>query len=398
MREVEWTSFHHPRLAERGIETVFHHPLILLRRTRESSIEVARPIDVIAESGSPGFEWSPMPWATPGRRAWRTYGHLTPASTFAGDDGHIFHSINAVCEQLFEGGRLSDAGLEAWVRQLEHRAAWCEARGIAYRHLVIPEHHSIYPDKLPGMPALAADRPLLRIRARLSQQVRDAVIYPLTAMIAGRTRHETSLPHDVHFTAYGSFLCYRELMRTLPHCAPERILDEGDLVPREIFVAGDVARAFGAPGRKVEWHEPPKEPVHTVLKGTSFRTNQVDVFRTEHSALPRLVLFRTSNSTLLMPFLFRHFSRVVAVASGRMFFDLVESEAPDVVLTEIPERYIAGSAGVVLDGQDQTSLSSDAALESFEDMTCVSLPLPVGEGPAGVADCQIATPRDAANR
>jgi hypothetical protein len=156
-----------------------------------------------------------------------------------------------------------------------------------------------------------------------------------------------------------------------------------DLSARVIFVTGDVARAFGAPGRHVTWHVPPKEQVQILQKGISFQAGQVDVFETVHTQAPRLVLFRTSNSTQLLPYLYRHFSRVVAVASGRMFLDLIESEAPDVVITEIPERYIAGSAPVFSDGRDLTSLAKDDSPGRFHDITGV--PLPLARGPVGTA-------------
>jgi len=376
MQQFDWTPWREPRLAERGVETVHHHPLVLLRRAGNTTIEVARPVDVlISDREEKDPEWSPMPWATRGRRNWCTYSSVSFASTFAGEDGHIFHTINAICEQLFEGGCISDAGLAAWVQLFENRVAWCNERGIVYRNLVIPEHHAIYQDKVPGNPKLADDRPLLRILASVNQQVRDATIYPLDAMRAGRAKHETSLPNDVHITGYGAFLCYREIMRTLPQCAPESTVQEEELVLKNLFVAGDVGRARGLPGRKIPTYKPPYIQVHKLVKGSSYKPNQIDVFETSNVNLPRLVLFRTSNSTHLFPFLFRNFSRVAAVATRRMFFELVESEKPDVVLAEMAERSFAGLAPTYLDGQDLTSLVRDDSPESFFEATGFTLPL-----------------------
>ena len=67
---------------------------------------------------------------------------------------------------------------------------------------------------------------------------------------------------------------------------------------------------------------------------TSFKPNQIDVFETEERSLPKLLMFRTSNSTLLFGYLMRHFSRIAAVASHDVFYDLVESE-----------RYLSRTAG-----------------------------------------------------
>ena len=105
------------------------------------------------------------------------------------------------------------------------------------------------------------------------------------------------------------------------------------------------------------------------MKGTSFKENQVDVFETEESNLPQLVMFRTSNSSHLFPFLFHHFSRIVAVAGIRMFFDLIEDEAPHVVIAELPERYIASRAPRSWDNQDWAWVPEDDAPSTFQEVT-----------------------------
>ena len=170
----------------------------------------------------------------------------------------------------------------------------------------------------------------MRILREGGDGLRARVIYPLDELIAGLARAEVCYPHDVHMTGYGCYLVYRALMSTMPGIDPALIAQEADLAVREIFVAGDVARSVEAPGRRVELHEPPHVKYRSVVKGTSYRTHQVDVFESENAQLPKLVLFRTSNSSRLMPYLMRHFSRLAAVATTEVFYDLIESERPDV--------------------------------------------------------------------
>ncbi len=108
----------------------------------------------------------------------------------------------------------------------------------------------------------------------------------------------------------------------------------------------------------------------------TFKPGQVDVFETEHSDRPRLVLFGTSNSTHLLPFLNCHFSRIVAVASTAVHYDLLRCERPDVVISEVSERYLATP-----DGRPHVhgvKFPEDFIERTFSQFTGVDLPLPGG--------------------
>ena len=156
---------------------------------------------------------------------------------------------------------------------------------------------------------------LLQVLRRAGDATRASVIYPLETLIAGRANAEISHPHDVHLTGYGYFLVYREVMASLPGFDPARLLREDEITVRKALIAGDVARSVGAPGRRVDIYDPPV-PRHTALiKGTSYKPNQVDVFETQERGLPKLLMFRTSNSSHLFGYLMRHFSRIAAVAA-----------------------------------------------------------------------------------
>ena len=374
----DWTPWGEPRLAERGVETAWHHEWVMLRRRGEAEARIAAPGDVVF-GGEPGaLEWSPMPWAMHVRRYWRAFETLSPATVFRGRDDRLFHFSNNVCEQLFEGGALGPRGLEGWTSALARRLDFCEARGIVYRHLVIPEGHAVYADAIPGAPKLSDERPLMQILRAGGERLSNCLVYPLEAMIAGRAKAETSQPHDVHFTGWGGYLCYRELMASLPGVDPASLVREQDLSVRNVFIAGDVARGAGEPGRRVDFHDAPHPKFKAIVKGTSFVTHQVDVMESEFPHLPRLVIFRTSNTTHLFPYLMRHFSRLVAVASVSFFYDLIESEKPDVVIAEGPERYLAPHRGSF--NETDCGGRPDDPEQEFEVRTGHKLPLPRCEG------------------
>lgn len=374
----DWTPWGQPRQGAEGIETAFHHRLVLIRQAGGEA-RIAKPAETFVSQGA-GVEWSPMLWALPGKRPGRGAGDLSRAQAIVGADARLFTTLDGVCEQIFEDGALGAAGLAGWVRALEARLAYCQARGIFYRHLVVPDGHAIYADAMPGAPRLNENRPLRRIWAQASPALREAFVYPLDALVDGRAQEETSFPHDVHLTGWGAFLIYRALTTRLPMIDEATILQPDDLRIRSFLHAGDVARAAGLPGQRVTMHEPPPVPHKALVKGTTYRTHQVDVMEGEDSALPRLLMFRTSNATQQFPYLMRHFSRIAAVASTQVFYDLIESERPDAVVAEMPERYFA-SARLSVDASDFGTPPQDLA-EGFESRTGHTLPLPGAIRPA----------------
>ena len=376
MDGLEWLPWGRTRTTQRGVETAFHHPLVAIRLKGDAQVRVVNPGETASWPKKTEIEsWRPMAWADAGRRGWQTLGILGPLSAFRGASGHRFHTINSVCEQLFEGDVLGAEGVRQWHALLGRRVEWCAARNIIYRHLVIPEHHSVYADMIPDAPSLSMQRPLHLIMGGLAPHVRETIVYPLQQMIDGRARDDTSLRHDVHFTGYGAFLCYQALVRTLAAIDISEVVREEDLREREIFVAGDVSHALDEPGQRVRTHEPPRVKQKGIIKGTSFRTNQVDVYESESSSGRRLVMFRTSNSTALIPYLLHHFSRITAVATTRVFYDLIVSEQPDVVIAEMPERYLAANK-VSADTNVYASTPDDEG--HFEAETGYALPLPRG--------------------
>jgi hypothetical protein len=364
-------------MGERGVETAFHHPMILVRARGGSKVQVVAPCDVMAGGDASAIEWSPMLWALRGRRRYRAYAALTPASVLQGRDDRLFHITESICEQLFEGGVLGPRGLKRWIEALNRRIDFCEARGIVYRHLVIPDGHAIYADAIPFAPRLSEERPLMQILRAGGAPLSERVVYPLNALIAGRAKFETSHKHDVHCTGYGYFLCYRELIKSLPNIDLTHLAEESELQTREAFTAGDVARGAGLPGRRVEYHDAPHPRIKAIIKGTSYRINQVDVLESEYTDLPRLLMFRTSHSSHMFSYLMRHFSRVAAVATTSCHYELIESERPDVVIGEIPERYFAPGPPSASDADFAWPPQDTDQL--FETATGYALPLPEGK-------------------
>ncbi len=261
--------------------------------------------------------------------------------TAIGKDGWLFHRIDAVFEQVCEGRGFSDRNLSRMLSLWEARQSWCAARNIEYRIFIVPERHVLYADKLPNGFAPHLDRPALRLIRSADKHLRQAIIYPAERIRRGRAVREVCYRSDVHWSRWGAYLGYCELMELLPDRLGV-VVPQSALAERQIQVLGDMMMWLDRRDREFAMFlEPPEVPVKELYTNRTFKPGQVDVFETDRRGLSSLVLFRTSNSTHLLPFLYHHFSRIVAVASTAVHFDLLRSERPDFVISELSERYLA---------------------------------------------------------
>lgn len=299
---------------------------------------------------------------------------LKKAQVVEGQDGWLFHKIDGVFEQVCEGRGFSDQDHSRMLSLWEARQAWCQARGMEYRILIVPERYVLYEDKLPAGVTVHENRPAMRLIRAADALLRPALVYPAAAIRDGRAVREVCYKSDVHWTTWGAYLAYRELMESLPTFRT-RIVPESALAVRDGTKLGDIMLWLDRRDREqVLLCEPPTVDVDEVLTTRTFEAGQVDVYETAKRNLPKLVLFRTSNSTYLLPLLYHHFSRIVAVASTAVHYDLLRSERPDVVISEISERYIAVPDGTHVGGAIRFPLDFDP--RSFAEFTGLELPLP----------------------
>jgi hypothetical protein len=156
---------------------------------------------------------------------------------------------------------------------------------------------------------------------------------------------------DTHWTAFGSYVVYREIMARLSERLPNAKplpLAEFD-TRRKTLAGGDLAtmlgvedavreertwlirrRPPGAPELRLPHPEPPLGP------GAAIRIGEQPA-----ADLPRLVMFHDSFGLQLMRFLSEHFSRSVYVEARDVKRLTVKWEQPDVVILEVCERYLA---------------------------------------------------------
>lgn len=259
-----------------------------------------------------------------------------------GKDEFLFHRDHEAVEQVTGALTYSPAQLEQWLSIMETRKAWCDAHGIASRFLIVPEKHVVCADKLPDGIRISEERPAAKLTRAATPYLSGHVLYPLGPLLLARARSETHCVTDTHWNMFGAFIAYKELMASLARDIDLFQLEETDLLRTTQTYVGDlgvrfepersetlvaIARCFG-PNCKL------------LVQNDKFDRGNVQVFTNDRAKMPTCVLFRDSFAYMLIPLLVESFSRLVAVSSLSMLYDLVRAERPDVVIVQVAERFL----------------------------------------------------------
>jgi alginate O-acetyltransferase complex protein AlgJ len=242
--------------------------------------------------------------------------------------------------------------MSGWQHALEARRDWLGQRGIAFIVTVVPEKQTIYPEYMPDT--------LVRGDSRLDQLIRylrehsDLQILDLRpALLAAKAERRIYYRTNTHWNDLGAFVAYqtivREMGRTLPGIRP---MPSSDFEVVTYYApSGDLTAMLGLRGSILEEQHNlrPLRPLQASAGGKPVDRNAADTNRflvseREGAGLPRMVMYRDSFASALIPFFAEHFSRATYVWSQQFDPSLIEAERPDIVLEEMAERLLMAPA------------------------------------------------------
>jgi hypothetical protein len=294
-----------------------------------------------------------------------------------GKDGYLFVRHELAFEQVSGEKALYEAQAQRWADAIKNRIAWCAARGIVYLFVVVPEKNVVYEDRLPAGAIISAERPAMQILAKLGTAELPHFLYPLEDLRAAETQRASYFKTDSHWSRWGGYIGYRAIMNALAPLLNVEPIQEEALDFHNYTFIGDLG-AYLDP----EPFEQAIEVTHAQsLRSQFFFSNsdqingmrgQVHIYLHEDDSLPRIVMFRDSGANSLFQFLNTHFSRMVALAIPEFDVDVIESEKPQVVITEIAERFLFYEVPAEVEPREEIGLS-----RVFESWCKRSLPLPV---------------------
>jgi hypothetical protein len=290
-------------------------------------------------------------------RAW-------PPQLLEGRDGWIFYRSEVVestevMTDFLGRAQPSAATLATWCDTLAARRRWLAAHGAASVVVIAPNKETVYADMLPD--DLARKRGRTRLDA-LAGACGDEIVDLRAPLAAARREHPVYYRGGTHWTTQGAYAAYEAALAALarsgraitplPRSAfvrsPERNVDSWFPARYRPAVDNDdgldPVRPYPACYRAakdkacVPWLTPRWEPLSLTMWGPE---NQWRLASEQANAdLPTAVVFHDSFMGLwLSGLLAQHFRRVVFAATP---FDraLIESERPDVVISEAVERYL----------------------------------------------------------
>ncbi|QGM99633.1 hypothetical protein F7D14_09075 [Methylocystis parvus] len=255
-----------------------------------------------------------------------------------------------------EGGHLPDVALEGWRDTIVARKRRCDALGVRYAHIAIPEKLTIYGHKQ-AEPLVDPDlAPALRLLKLFDC---DPAAYGYVDLVALMRAHRDSVDlyfrTDTHWNAIGSLLGYETLCDALglernaalaerPFVDDLRLLDLGSKLDPPVY----------EPVREVTWLQDATRVYHNnVVRlleaheyGGEIHVGSHAIFKNPKAPNDcKLTLFGDSFSGV-SPF---HFTALLAetvselefIWSANVDWGLVERVKPDIVVTEIAERYMA---------------------------------------------------------
>jgi len=261
-----------------------------------------------------------------------------------GKDGWLFldNDSNYVVKQHTGEVILSDSELELWRLTLENRIAWLKYKGIPYIFFVPPDSHAIYPEYLPDHIQPAATRPVSQIYDALKSSPEVEFVYPLKQMKSRKDDMLVCCTTDSHWTHFGAYIAYCELMKSVRKYFPSiKILEEDDLIFDEQSFLGDL-------GSKLEPQQEGMMVYGRVANPSAIQTQNnniinrgnITVYQGRDSSMPSAILFRDSYGMWIDPYMAESFSKLVVVASPLLEHDIIEQIKPDIVISELAERFL----------------------------------------------------------
>ncbi len=271
------------------------------------------------------------------------------ANAIIGRDGWLFQTSEEVMRDYQNDMPFSEKQLETIQQNIDKIAANFEDQGISLLVVVAPNKGSIYPDYLQD------EFQKLNQRSRFDQVVEYLQQYGKTKildlrrdLIAARDEHLIYYQTDSHWTDYGAYVAYRDILNSLNRDYPQlnpRSLTDFEPVS-EGRVTMDLATLIGSVHIKEEKIIlKPNDPTTSTLHNLKLDDGRwITLSWNQKQDLPRAVVYYDSFLYPIIPWFNDHFSQVTYIPHyanlSTWNLSWVSQQRADVVIVEIAEKYI----------------------------------------------------------
>ena len=273
-----------------------------------------------------------------------------------GRNGYLFLGEARTRESYQASTSFSTDELVSWKAELERRRDWLAAQGIDYLLVIAPEKSTIYPEFMPAnIPRIGTQTRMDQLMTYFAENSNLQVIDLRPVLVRGRTEHPTYYRTDTHWNDWGAFLVSQsiivELTKNFPDMQPPNIGDYtfneekmpgGDLA--RMMALGDSLSDDGIVVEALRSNSAYPADTDITLPPDVPDWNQPEAREMSDIELPALIMFRDSFGKSLIPFLSEHFRRSLYLHQYSFDESTILLESPDIVIQEIAERELQGSA------------------------------------------------------
>ncbi|AHX60275.1 hypothetical protein [Aeromonas media] len=260
-----------------------------------------------------------------------------------GLDGYLFLFGGTHRQMTFMTGedKPSDASIENFFDNLAKRKNFCDARGIAYIHVVFPPKPLIMKEMI-AQPLQSKVEGLFQnhYAASIKYNLPDYLIYPYASLIELKSQKSIFRKFDTHNTDSGYLVVAQQILKKL-----DANYDANQFFyEKTVELSGDLARMLGLEiTESVQILTPIIPPLlfenRSALKGN---TNHIRIIYNPLAISDRrLLVFGDSFIFDTLKFLSPEFKDIICVRSDTFQEDMIDLCSPDVVISSNAERYLA---------------------------------------------------------
>jgi hypothetical protein len=275
----------------------------------------------------------------------KEFGNSTNPLVVIGQDGWLFYTPPGDADfSKYRGlAPLSPDELDQWQQLLERRQARLARDHIPYLLVIVPDKQTVYPEFMPAnLKKVGEESRLDEILDRLRDSHSPVRVLDLRpALLAAKKTAPVYLKHDTHWNDFGAYVGYRAIMEEIGKLTAGKrlpVLGPGDFVQGSVDLTnGDLVGVLGAPSLFDERVATmtPRVKVAIPTSPTEYIA-EIDIDN-DDARMPRLVMYRDSFATRLLPMMARSFS-VGVYRWGYEFDGDLEKHKLDIVVNEFVER------------------------------------------------------------
>lgn len=259
-----------------------------------------------------------------------------------GKDGWLFlqNDTNRVVEQNSSALQLTESEIKKWLRTLEARVAMLKNRGIKYYFLIAPNKESIYPEYLPDDYKINDDRVVYQL-INACKPYHLPVYYPVDILKLYKSEYQLYPTGDTHWNGIGGFIAYEYVMNIIKNDFNINILDweEIEIVEKEALL--DLGNKMTPPQTSLfSWGMVKQPRAQIIYDNKGINSGHMRVTLNKNTSLPTAAIFHDSFIEIIIPFLMESFSKVYLLRTPCVDYDLIEEINPDVVISELVERFL----------------------------------------------------------